>query len=126
AGVTHIDVTNFGDDEAGRVRDLAVKYGVAISALGYYPNCLHPDAEHREQVIGHLKKVISAAPKINVRTVNTFIGRDPAKSVEANWPLLAQLWPGIVQHAERAGVNLAIENCPMLFTLDEWPGGANL
>jgi sugar phosphate isomerase/epimerase len=126
AGVTHLDVTQFGDDEAGRVKDLAAKYGVAISGLGYYPNCLHPDADHRDKVIGHLKKVISAAPKINVRTVNTFIGRDPAKSVEDNWPLLRQLWPGIVQHAETEGVNLAIENCPMLFTLDEWPGGANL
>src|SRR5579885_3286651 len=61
AGVTHLDVTSLTDDAAGRVRDLAKKSGVAISGLGYYPNPLHPDAEHRERVVAHLKKVIQAA-----------------------------------------------------------------
>ena len=77
-------------------------------------------------VIEHLRKVISAAPRLNVRVVNTFIGRDPAKSVEDNWPLFQQVWADIVEHAEREGVNLGIENCPMLFSKDEWPGGKNL
>jgi sugar phosphate isomerase/epimerase len=126
AGVTHLDVTNFGEEQAASVKELVQKYGVAISGLGYYPNPLHPDAEHRDRVIGHLKSLISAAPLIDVRTVNTFIGRNPAYSVEANWPLMLQVWPDIVQHAEAEGVNLAIENCPMLFTNDEWPGGTNL
>src|SRR5262249_31780637 len=126
AGVTHLDVTHFGDDEAGALLEMTRKRGVAISGLGYYPNCLHPDAEHRRTVIEHLKKVITAAPKIDVRTVNPFIGRGPAKSIEANWPMVQQVWPEIVYHAEREGVNLAIENCPMLFSLDEWPGGTNL
>jgi sugar phosphate isomerase/epimerase len=126
AGVTHVDVSNFADKQAGRIRDLVEKHGVAVSGLGYYPNPLDPSAEHRRQVIGHLKKVISAAPKLNVRVVNTFIGRDPAKSIEANWPLVREIWPDVVHHAEREGVNLGIENCPMLFGPDEWPGGKNL
>ncbi len=29
-------------------------------------------------------------------------------------------------HAEMQQVKIAIENCPMLFTEDEWPGGQNL
>src|SRR6266581_4636859 len=57
AGVTHLDVTNLSDDQAGRVRDLVQKSGVAISGLGYYPNPLHPDPQHRERVVAHLKKV---------------------------------------------------------------------
>jgi sugar phosphate isomerase/epimerase len=126
AGVTHIDVSHFDDVQAGRVRDLVRKYGVTVSGLGYYPNALDPDGGHRQTVIGHLKKVISAAPKIDVRQVNTFIGRDPAKSIDDNWPLFQAVWPDIVQHAEREGVNLGIENCPMLFSRDEWPGGKNL
>src|SRR5262249_44233411 len=80
AGVTHIDVTRLGDDELGRIKHLVQKSGVAISGLGYYPNPLHPDAGHRDKVIGHLRQVISAAPKLDVRVVNTFIGRDPHKS----------------------------------------------
>ena len=126
AGVTHIDVTRFGDDEVGRIRDLVDKHGVSISGLGYYPNPLHPDAEHRQKVIGHLLKVISAAPRLDVRIVNTFIGRDPALPVDKNWPLFQQVWPDIVRHAEAQGVKIGIENCPMLFSQDEWPGGQNL
>src|SRR5262245_37017073 len=113
AGVTHLDVTHFGDDEVGRARDLIARSGVTVSGLGYYPNPLDPDAGHRRVVIEHLKKVISAAPRLDVRLVNTFIGRDPARSVEANWPLLLQVWPDVVRHAEAEGVSLGIENCPM-------------
>lgn len=126
AGVTHLDVTQLDDAAIGRLRGVLEATGVALSGLGYYPNPLHPDPEHRRRVIGHLMKVISAAPRVGVRTVNTFVGRDQAKSVPDNWPLFQQVWPDIVQHAEKEGVTLGIENCPMLFTHDEWPGGANL
>jgi sugar phosphate isomerase/epimerase len=37
AGVTHLDVKGWGDGPAGRARELLKKYGVAVSALGYYP-----------------------------------------------------------------------------------------
>ena len=126
AGVTHIDVTNLPDAEIKRIRGLVDRHNVAISGLGYYPNPLHPDPEHRRQVIEHLKKVIQAAPKLGVGVVNTFVGRDPRKSVRDNWPLFDQVWPDIVHTVEAAGVRLGIENCPMLFSEDEWPGGCNL
>jgi len=126
AGVTHIDVSNFTDAQAETVRGLVQKHGVAISGLGYYPNPLDPDAEHRRAVVSHLKKVISAAPKLGVKVVNTFIGRDPQRSVEANVPVLRSVWPEIIRHAEAEGVSIGIENCPMLFGPDEWPGGKNL
>jgi sugar phosphate isomerase/epimerase len=126
AGVTHLDVTRLDDAAVAKVRQLVEKTGVAISGLGYYPNPLAPDAEHRKTVGDHLKKVIDAAAKLGVGVVNTFIGRDPARTVEAQWPLFQQVWSGIVQHAESAKVKLAIENCPMLFSNDEWPGGKNL
>ncbi len=126
AGVTHLDVTQLDSKAAAKVKNLVRDTGVAISGLGYYPNPLHPDPEHRKQVIEHLKKVISAAPLVDVRVVNTFVGRDWKKSIPENWPLFLQTWPDIVQHAEKEGVHLGIENCPMLFSLDEWPGGANL
>ncbi len=126
AGVTHLDVTNVDDRVVATVRELVAQTGVQISGLGYYPNPLHPDAEHRRSVVGHLKKVIQAAPRFGVGVVNTFIGRDPQKSVRDNWPLFDQVWPDLMQVAEAAQVRVGIENCPMLFSLDEWPGGANL
>jgi sugar phosphate isomerase/epimerase len=126
AGVSHLDVTAVNDELIAKVRGLVHKSGVQISGLGYYPNPLHPDPAHRGRVVGHLKKVIQAAPRFGVHVVNTFIGREWHKSVEVNWPLFDQVWPDIAGCAEEAGVRIGIENCPMLFSLDEWPGGANL
>jgi sugar phosphate isomerase/epimerase len=40
--------------------------------------------------------------------------------------MLRETWKPILTHAESCGVVLGIENCPMLFSNDEWPGGKNL
>jgi sugar phosphate isomerase/epimerase len=126
AGVCHLDVSEFGDDQAHHVRDLLRIQGVQISALGYYPNPLDPDPQHRTRVVGHLRRVIRAAARLGVGTVNTFVGRDWTRSVEDNWPAFRDLWPNIVRDAAASGVKIGIENCPMLFSRDEWPGGKNL
>ena len=126
AGITHVDVTAFTDAQAAHVRDLVRIHGVQISALSYYPNPLDPDPDQRNRVVEHLKKVIQAAPKVGVKVVNTFIGRDPAQSVEANLMVLRHVWDPIVAVAKAAGVRIGIEHCPMLFSDDEWPGGKNV
>jgi len=123
AGITHVDVTAL---DADRVKGLSAKHGVTISGLGYYPNPLDPDLEARHVVVDHLKAVIRAAPLLGVGVVNTFIGRDWTKSIDDNWAALQQVWPGIIAEAKTAGVKVGIENCPMLFSKDEWPGGKNL
>lgn len=126
AGVTHLDVSDFSEAKARQVLEEMSIHEVAISGLGYYPNPLDPDPAHRQFVADHLKKVIDAAAKLSVPVVNTFIGRDPALSLEANWPRMLAVWPEIVRHAEACRIRLGIENCPMLFSRDEWPGGKNL
>lgn len=126
AGVTHVDVTEFTADAAKRVKDVIAKRGVAISGLGYYPNLLAADEDESTRVLAHLKKVIRAAPMLGVTTVNTFVGRDPAKSVDDNWPRFLAVWPDLIKFAEDSNVRIGIENCPMFFSGDEWPGGKNL
>jgi sugar phosphate isomerase/epimerase len=126
AGVSHLDVSDFNEAKAARVHDLVRNHGVGVSGLGYYPNPLDADAAHRKVVAEHLKKVIDAARRLGVGVVNTFIGRDPGVAAEASWPRVREVWAPLVQHAESAGIRLAIENCPMLFSKDEWPGGKNL
>jgi sugar phosphate isomerase/epimerase len=126
AGVTHLDVTKFGPAEADHVRNLLRIHGVKVSALGYYPNPLDPDPAHRQVIADHLKKVIRAAPLIGLGVVNTFIGRDPKRTVAENLKLVDEVWPPLLAEAEKAGVKLGIEHCPMLFSDDEWPGGKNL
>jgi len=126
AGVTHVDVSALRKREAARIRDLCSAAGVCISGLGYYPNPLAADAAEARVYINHIKKVIRAAEALGVGVVNTFVGRDPARSVDGNWPVFMKRWPPIVKFAEDHGVRIGIENCPMLFTADEWPGGKNL
>lgn len=126
AGITHIDVTDFGASQAEAVRRIMETSGVVISGLGYYPNPLAPDRDEAARYIAHLQKVIAAAAVLGVPQVNTFIGRDWSKSVDDNWPRFLEVWRPLVQFAEDHGVRIGIENCPMLFTHDEWPGGKNL
>jgi sugar phosphate isomerase/epimerase len=77
-------------------------------------------------VIGHLNHVITAAEKMDVPLVNTFMGADGSKHQDANWEEALRVWPDIVAFAQDHGRRITIENCPMLFSYDEWPGGHNL
>lgn len=126
AGTSHIDVDGLGKAQAGEIVDALAAKGIEISGLGYYPNPLHSDAAHREEVIGHLKKVITAAGLMGVKVVNTFVGGDRALDVDDNWARAEAIFPDIVAHARDSGVTLAFENCPMIFSGDEWPGGHNI
>ena len=125
-GICHVDVDGLTQDRASEIVGMLDAKGLAISGLGYYPNPLHPDPEHREAVADHLMKVISAAALMGVDVVNTFIGADQAKTQADNWEDAKKVWQPIVDHAANSGVKIAIENCPMIFSNDEWPSGNNL
>lgn len=125
AGVTHIDLVH-DSDKLEYYRSFAAEKGVAISALGYYPNPMDPDSENRKVAIDHIYRLLEAAPKLGVDTVTTFIGKDRFKTVEENLDLYEEIWTPIIRAAEKQNVRIAIENCPMLYTRDEWPGGNNL
>jgi len=126
AGVSHIQVDELTPAKAKAINAMLARNNLSISSLGYYPNPLHPNLEHRKVVIDHLKKVITAAELLNVPIVGTFIGKDKDKAVPANLDEYAKVWPPIVRFAKEHGVKIAIENCPMIFSYDEWPGGNNL
>ena len=123
AGVCHIDVDALRPDEVHRILE---RHGLEISALAYYPNNLHPDDGHREEAHAHLCKVIDAAGALGVEIVGTFVGNDKDRPLPENLERFRELWPPLVDHAGERGVKIAIENCPMIFSYDEWPGGNNL
>jgi sugar phosphate isomerase/epimerase len=126
AGVTHVDASGLGAAEAEQILALCRQNSVELSALGYYPNPLVADAAESDVIIEHLKRVIDASARLGINQVNTFVGRDPARSLTENWKLFDARWPAIIRHAEARNVRVGVENCPMLFTHDEWPGGKNL
>lgn len=128
AGVSHIDVDNVLEDDgyAEYILEYSREKGVEISALAFYPNTLDGDIEKRNANISHLKQVIRASAKLGVNLVTTFIGRDQYKTIEDNFRMVAQEWPTIMRLAEELDVRVAIENCPMLFGSDQWPGGQNI
>ena len=126
AGVSHIDVDKLNDQGISEIQSLLKKNKVYISGLGYYPNPLDPNDEKSDFYMDHIKKVINVAARLGVGVVNTFIGRDPEKSIGDNLRMFKKKWPPIIEFAEEHHIKVGIENCPMLFTRDEWPGGKNL
>lgn len=126
AGVSHIDVDDMTDVKVDYIKKYCKNRNIEISSLAFYPNTIGNDLEMREDNVSHLYKVIDASDKLGVNMVTTFIGRDQFKTVEENIELFKEVWPPIISHAEKKGVKIAIENCPMLFGKEQWPGGQNL
>ena len=71
AGITHLNCCDFNAAQAERVKELVRIHGVQISGLGYYPNPLDPNPDHRAMVVEHLKKIIRAAPMITSPASNS-------------------------------------------------------
>ena len=110
--------TELADEIAGK--------GLTISGLGYYPNPLHPDAGHRDP--GHRPPPARHhGRREDGRPARQHVhGRrrreEPGRELGGGAPV----WPDIVRFAKDHGRKITIENCPMLFSYDEWPGGHNL
>ncbi|MGK7395486.1 MAG: sugar phosphate isomerase/epimerase family protein [Candidatus Cyclobacteriaceae bacterium M3_2C_046] len=126
AGVTHIDLDELDDQKIKYIKNYVKEKQIDISGLGYYPNPLDPDTATAEKYIEHIKGLIVAAKKLEIPVVNTFIGRDQTKNIEDNFKIFKDRWPAIIKVAEENNIKIGIENCPMYFTGDEWPGGKNL
>lgn len=126
AGITHIDIEALTESKIASIRQYCHTKNVAISALAYYPNTLTADLDQRRKAVDHLKAMIAAAQKLNVSTITTFIGRIQTRTVEENLEVFQEVWTPIIRLAEKYKVKIAIENCPMLFGPDQWPGGQNL
>lgn len=126
AGVSHIDIEGLNEEKIQYILKYCSDRNVEISSLAFYPNTMDPNPEARQANINHLMKLIDASAALGVNMVTTFIGRDQSKSVEENLKLVGEIWPPILRHAEEKNVKVAIENCPMLFGEDQWPGGQNI
>lgn len=126
AGVSHLDVDALDENKINYIKKYCQDKKVELSSLAFYPNTMDPDENKRRDNIVHLKKVITASRLLDVNMVTTFIGRDQKKTVEENLELFKEIWPSIISFAEENKVKVAIENCPMLFGPDQWPGGQNL
>ena len=101
--------------------------GLTISGLGYYPNPLHPDPEHRAEVIGHLKHVIDGRREDGRPARQHVHGRATARRTRTTTGT-RRSGSGRTSSRSRSdhGRKITIENCPMLFSYDEWPGGHNI
>jgi sugar phosphate isomerase/epimerase len=123
AGVCHIDVERLDPDA---VHETMSRHGLEISSLAYYPNNLAGDEAARVEANAHLRTVIDAASALGVGIVGTFVGADQTLPLPDNLRRFREVWPPLVGYAEERGVTIAIENCPMIFSWDEWPSGQNI
>ncbi len=125
AGVCHLDVVNFTAEKAAAAHAIVAKYGMTIGALGFFPNVLSTNREERAAARAHSAEVLNAASFMKV-PMSTFIGRNQEGNAVANEDAFLAYWPRFIARAEEKEVTVAIENCPMKFTNDEWPAGKNL
>ena len=126
AGITHIDINNADEEKLLYYKKYAEDKGLKIATLGYYPNPLDPDKEASDVAVKHIYKLIDASAAMGVNMITTFIGRDKNKTIEENYDIFEEVWTPIIKYAEEKKVKVAIENCPMLYTVNEWPGGNNM
>jgi sugar phosphate isomerase/epimerase len=126
AGVTHIDIDGISREKMDYYLDYALKRGVKISSLAYYPNPLDSNPEARKVAIDQLFALVEVSAQMGINLVTTFIGKDKVKTIDENLDLYKEVWTPVVRHAEKNKVRIGIENCPMYFTKDEFPGGNNL
>ena len=126
AGITHIDILKLTNQRINEITSYCKEKNVTISALAYYPNTITSNLDERKKYTNHLKAMIKTAPKLGVDTITTFIGRIQELTVEENLKIFKKVWTPIIRLAEENHVKIAIENCPMLFGPEQWPGGQNL
>lgn len=93
--------------------DLAAR-GLKVSALGYYPNLLDPDAARRAEGLAHLRAVMRRAAQMEVGIVGLHAGRNPELTIAQNLPAFADLFGPLAEEAQALGIRLAIENCPLM------------
>lgn len=126
AGTAHLPIEEMTPARASEIMGMLADKGLSVSGLGYYPNPLHADANVRAAVATHIKRMITAAQMMGVGVVNTFMGGDRTLTIDQNWARAEDILSPIVDHARDHGVTLAFENCPMIFSQDEWPSGHNI
>ena len=126
AGTSHIDVANISKNEAQELAIALCEKGLTVSGLGFYPNPLDPNEDDRKEAFSHLRKVVDCASWMGVPVVNTFCGGDANLTLDENWRRAQKIWPEFIAYTKDAGVRLAFENCPMIFSDNEWPGGHNI
>ncbi|HHD7495665.1 TPA: sugar phosphate isomerase/epimerase family protein [Klebsiella oxytoca] len=129
AGVSHIDAARVINDESYRtyILEYAKNKNIEISSLAYYPNPLDSsDLTKQDEIIEHLNTLIKASNRLGIGLITTFIGRDQHKTIDENFHAVKEIWTPLLGLAQKEHVKVAIENCPMLFTKDQWPGGQNL
>lgn len=93
-------------------RDLDSR-NIEISALGFYPNVLSEDEAAGKEAQRYLKQVVDLAARMEVAVVSTFAGRRKSRPVHESLAPFKEVFSPLVDHAEKRGIRIAIENCPM-------------
>ena len=115
----HVDWAAVAAGRENPLVDIQNKHPVRIRGLMYGPlNFLAPDSAERSAALAYLDMLLQAARRGGVPLVSTFTGRDPRLSLEDNLERNRDVFARIAELAERHGVDVAFENCPMF---QVWP-----
>jgi len=109
-----VNASTVASGDAEKVRKTCDDLGMTISAIGWYANHLDPNLDERKKNAEYMAKMIDAAKALSVPVVCSFAGRDPEKSIEDNIPIFREVHSVTADYAEKKGIKIAFENCPMM------------
>lgn len=109
-----LNADEVSDQRLAEIRGHLAENDIEISAVGYYPNYLDPDKAAAAEARRYFGKVLELAHRAEVPVVATFVGQIPGAPVEDSIGPIAELFTGFCVRAEQLGLQIAIENCPML------------
>lgn len=106
------------------VLKLQETYGIPLIGImhGAIP-FLSPNPAERAAAVDSITTLMKAARNLGIEVVSTFTGRDHRKTLEENLHQFEMTFTPIADTAEKLGVKLAFENCPMV---DYWPPKHNI
>jgi len=111
---TPLDIVAMSSDERSGVMDLLAKYGLGLSAFGFFDNLLDQDTKTQHAAVDYAVAAVDAAAEMGAPILSVFGGRDKSLAVSENIPKFKEAFSMIVGAAEKAGVKIAMENCAMI------------
>jgi sugar phosphate isomerase/epimerase len=120
---TALDVTAMDGAARDGFASALDKVGLKAAAFSYRTNLLEKDPAKRDGALAHLARVVETAGVLGVPVVTILAGRDPAATLGDCLAELARRLRPIIEVAEKSGVQLAIENAPMIgWQFEDMPG----
>jgi sugar phosphate isomerase/epimerase len=103
------------EERAAAIRAAMRETGVGVASVcAMSCDMLGPDRARQEREHRNVARALELADRLGAPTVTNFAGRDPGLDLAGNAAEFARVYAPHARAAERLGLRIVFENCPML------------